>query len=557
MRAVTRKSGLIGALAVTLLASACGGGDEGEGEANVPPGEVAGAITVRGCTPENPFIPSNTNEVCGGNPLHNVLAKLVRYDPDTAEPINEIAESIESNDSKTWTIKLKDGWTFHDGTPVQAKNFVDAWNWGAYGPNAQLNSYFFEPIQGYDEVHPADPDGTAGPQQAPPPTADKMSGLKVVDDLTFEVTLSRPKSVFKTMLGYTAFAALPDSFFADNGAAFGKNPIGAGPYKFVSYTENQSIVLTANTDYQGENKPTVKDVTYKVYQDIDAAYTDLLADNLDILDQLPPSALAGGKYQTDLGDRAIEQAEGVIQTVTFPLYDPRFPQDDPKNKELRKAISMAIDRESIVRNVFNDTRIPMTGWVSPVVDGYKEGVCGEACVFDEEKAKAAFASAGGFSGPLTLSYNADGGHKDWVDATCISIKNTLGIDCQPKPYVDLATLRKDVNDRKMDGLIRTGWQMDYPSIENFLTPLYRTGGSSNDSEYSNKAFDDQMNAADQAPPEEANALYQEAEQILATDLPAIPMWYYKTVAGYSNNVAQVDFDPFGRPVMASVTLKSS
>src|SRR5688500_11440294 len=194
MRAVTRKSGLIGALAVTLLASACGGGDEGEGEANVPPGEVAGAITINGCNPENPFIPANTNEVCGGNPLDSVLAKLVRYDPKTAEPTNEIAESIESNDSKTWTIKLKDGWTFHDGTPVQAKNFVDAWNWGAYGPNAQLNSYFFEPIQGYDEVHPADPDGAAGPQQAPAPTADKMSGLKVVDDLTFEVTLSQPKS---------------------------------------------------------------------------------------------------------------------------------------------------------------------------------------------------------------------------------------------------------------------------------------------------------------------------------------------------------------------------
>jgi oligopeptide transport system substrate-binding protein len=554
MRAVTRKSGLIGALAVTLLASACGGGGEGEGEANVPPGEVAGAVTVRGCTPENPFIPTNTNEACGGNVLDNILAKLVRYDAKTAEPINNIAESIESDDSQHWTIKLKDGWTFHDGTPVKAKNFVDAWNWGAYGPNAQLNSYFFEPIQGYADVNPSPPEGSPPDAQPPTPTVNTMSGLKIVDDLTFEATLAAPKSVFPVMLGYTAFAPLPDSFFADNGAAFGKNPIGAGPYKFVSYTENQSIVLTANTDYQGENKPSVKDVTYKIYQDLDAAYTDLLADNLDINDEIAPSGLAGGKYQTDLGERVVEQAEGTTQTITFPLYDPKFPA---ANADLRKAISMAIDRESIVRNVFNDTRIPMTSYVSPVVDGYKEGNCGDACIFNEAEAKKLFQSAGGFSGTLTIAYNADGGHKEWVDATCISINNTLGINCQGKPYVDFATMRAEINDRKMDGLYRTGWQMDYPSIENFLVPIYKTGASSNDGEYSNPTFDEQLNKADQAKTDEANALYQEAEQTLAADMPVIPLWFNKTVAGYSNNVASVDFTAFGTPDLSSVRLKSS
>jgi oligopeptide transport system substrate-binding protein len=555
MRAVTRKSGLIGALAVTLLASACGGGGGEEEQANVPPGEVAGSITVYGCTPENPFIPTNTNENCGGRILDNVLAKLIRYDTETSEPINNIAESIESpsEDNQHWTIKLKEGWKFHDGTPVKAKNFVDAWNWGAYGPNAQLNSYFFEPIQGYADLNPEDPDGD-GPQTAPTPTTNTMSGLKVVDDLTFEVTLRQPKSVFPIMLGYTAFAPLPESFFADNGAAFGKNPIGAGPYKFVSYTENQSIVLTANADYQGEDKPAVKDATYKIYQELDAAYTDLLADNLDVLDDIPPSGLAGGKYQTDLGDRVVERAQGAIQTVTFPLYDPKFPA---ANADLRKAISMAVDRESIVRNVFNDTRIPATSFVSPVVDGYKEGNCGNVCDFNESEAKKLFQSAGGFSGTLTLGYNADGGHKEWVDATCISITNTLGINCQGKPYVDFATFRQEVNARKMDGMFRTGWVMDYPSIENFLTPLYKTGASSNDAEYTNPQFDAKMDEADKASTDEANALYQEAEEMVAADLPAIPLWYYKTVAGFSNNIEKVEFAGNGNADLSSVVLKSS
>ena len=70
---------------------------------------------------------------------------MVRLDPETAEPILAVASSIESDDNQTWTITLNEGWTFHDGTDVTAQSFVDAWNWSAYGPNAQLNSYFFGP----------------------------------------------------------------------------------------------------------------------------------------------------------------------------------------------------------------------------------------------------------------------------------------------------------------------------------------------------------------------------------------------------------------------------
>ena len=99
---------------------------------------------------------------------------------------------------------------------------------------------------------------------------------------------------------------------------------------------------------------------------------------------------------------------------------------DPK---VRQAISMAIDRDTIIKQIFNGARDPATGWVSPVVDGYKADACGEYCTFDPAKAKAKLAEAGGYSGRLTITYNADGPHKEWTEATCNSIKQTLGIEC--------------------------------------------------------------------------------------------------------------------------------
>ena len=130
-----------------------------------------------------------------------------------------------------------------------------------------------------------------------------------------------------------------------------------------------------------------------------------------------------------------------------------------------------------------------------MVDGFKAGACGDACKFNAEEAKALYAKSGGYKGgPLTITVNADGGHKPWADAACNSIKNTLGLDCVTKTTPDFKTLRDQVNKREIKGLFRSGWQMDYPSIENFLAPIYGTGAGSNDTAYSNTEFDAKLAA---------------------------------------------------------------
>ena len=146
MRETTRTVAVAVMSAAALLAAGCGSGDSDGGTSSE--GKAGGEITIRGCNPENPLIPSNTTETCGGNIIDAFAAKLVHYNAEDAKPEMDIAESIETTDNQTFTVKLKKGYKFQDGTEVKAKNFVDAWNYAAAAKNAQASGYFMEPIEG-------------------------------------------------------------------------------------------------------------------------------------------------------------------------------------------------------------------------------------------------------------------------------------------------------------------------------------------------------------------------------------------------------------------------
>ena len=541
MRVKTRAMAAAAITSLALLA-ACGGagGDTPEPQASQPPGQAGGEIVVRGCTPQKALLPASTSETCGGNILDAASAKLVHYNSDNAAPENDIAESIESDDNQNFTIKIKP-YKFHDGTVVKAKNFVDAWNYAAYGPNAQDASYFFTPVEGYGDLQcGATPEGEPD-CKGQAPKAKEMTGLKVVDDTTFTIKTTEKVSNLPVRLGYTAFSPLPDSFFTAEGAkAQEKLPVGAGPFKVVSNSATE-IVLEKFADYSGTLKPSVDKVTFRIYNSDAAAYTDVQANNLDFTDIIPSDRLVDDLYKTELEGRNSSRETGVFQSITFSPVDEQF-KDNP---ELRKAISMALDRDLVTKQIFNGTRTPATGWVSPVVDGYKPDVCGEFCRFDAAKAKQMFEAAGGYDGTLTLTYNADGGHKEWTEAACNSIGQSLGIECVARSVPDFATLQNQLDARELKGLFRTGWQMDYPHIENFLAPLYGKGADSNYSEYNNPEFDKKLAEAAAADSVEAgNALYQEAEAILAKDFPVMPLWYVSTQVGWSENVTDVKVTPF-------------
>jgi oligopeptide transport system substrate-binding protein len=531
------------AAGVALLVTACGGGG---GSSNASTGDSGGgngggqanaSVKVYGCQPQNPLIPGDTNEDCGQHVVDYLFRGLVTYDKD-GNTHNVIAKSIKTNDQQHFTITIKNGWKWQDGTPVTAKDFVKAWNYTAYAPNAQLDADYLSHIKGYDQVHPPEPEGS---DKAPKPNAKKMSGLQVVNDHTFKVTLNKPFSVFPVTLGYGAFDPLPPVFFKEGAKKFGKQPVGDGPYKLVSYKPRQQIELTRFDDFGGTNSSNVKNVTMPIYQKEKAAYRDLISGNLDAMYQVPTNVLKNDRWQKQLGkDHTKDIPISATQTVSFALYDKDLPTSS--NPQMRQALSMAVNRQQINKTIYNGSRPPADGWAPPSVNGYTKNACQGFCQYKPQKSKALWKKSGGAKkvDSLSVSYNADGDHKAWMEAFCQSIQNTLGVKCVAKPVVDFSTFRDKIQSQKIKGMFRSGWIQDYPSIQDFLEPIYTKGATANDSKYHSAKFDKLIAQGDAAPNlQKANKSYQQAEALLAKDMPVIPVYFYHQETGWSKKLSNV------------------
>ena len=263
------------------------------------------------------------------------VSPLVDYD-DANKAVELAAESVTSSDNTVWTIKLKDGYTFHNGEKVTADNYLDAWNYGAYAPNGQNSSYFFEKVGGYDDL------------QGETPKAKTLSGLKKVDDLTFTVTLSQPYSEFKTMLGYTAFYPMPKAAFSAPGVlneGYEQAPIGQGPFKMKGTWQHDAKVEVEKYDAFPGEQPKVAGVEFRIYQQQTAAYADVLSDNLDVIKTIPTENLSTAV--TDLGDRFKQSPASTLQVLSFPTFHKEFSNpESARRSRWRSTVARSRSRSS-------------------------------------------------------------------------------------------------------------------------------------------------------------------------------------------------------------------
>ncbi|OBF05204.1 ABC transporter substrate-binding protein [Mycobacterium sp. 852002-10029_SCH5224772] len=537
MRRMRTPSALLAPLAVALLTAAslagCGGG--------VLSPDL---VVVNGGEPPNPLIPTGTNDSQGGRILDRLFAGLMSYDA-AGHPSPEVAQSIETTDNVNYRVILKPGWTFTDGSPVTAHSFVDAWNYGALSTNAQLQQSFFSPIDGFDAVAGLTGDGK--------PTTTTMSGLRVVNDLEFTVRLKAPTIDFRLRLGHSAFYPLPVAAFRDMGA-FGQHPIGNGPYQLAegpdgpAWEHNVRIDLRPNPSYRGNRKPHNKGLRFEFYANLDTAYADLLSGNLDVLDTIPPSALP--VYQRDLGDKVTSGPAAINQSLDTPLRLPHFGGEEGRLRRL--ALSAAINRSQISRQIFADTRSTARDFTARSLPGFDPNIAGsDALDFNPGRARQLWAQAdaiSAWSGRYAIAYNADAGHQDWVDAVANSIKNVLGIDAAGAPQPTFAGFRTQITNRSIATAFRAGWQGDYPSMIEFLAPLFATGAGSNDVGYSSQVFDAALATAEAAPDlPRATELANDAQRILFHDMPVVPLWNYISVVGWSPEVSNVTVTWNGLP----------
>ncbi|MEV0968998.1 peptide ABC transporter substrate-binding protein [Microtetraspora glauca] len=460
-----------------------------------------------------------TLDACGSEPLDALFTGLTEYVPGTSRARYAVATSITTKDNRVYHVTLRKGWKFHDGTEVKARNFVEAWNQTA--ATKTDSSFLFGEIEGYGKR--------------------KMSGLKVTGDHTFTITLSAPLGVFVKRLSMSAFSPLPDSTLK-NPASFEKKPVGNGPYRVVSWSPSSESVVERSDDYPGA-KPAVERIVYRAYRDEDVLYADLRSGDVDFTTLIPSTKLA--TFKKDLDGRVISRPGHVNQVITFPAKV-------AANTDFRKAISMAIDRERITREVFGGGRVPARSFVPPTAEGSRRDPCGQVCAYNPNKARKYLtkALASGFRPPavLPLYYNADSAHADWVKPVAASVNKTLGgkVKVVPKPIRTFYEFREAVTGGRLDGMFRVGWQLDFPHIQNVLAPMYGSDGVSNDGGYRNPRFDALLRAADrQRSSAKAIKLYQQAEALLVRDLPAIPLWDYGQLAGFSERIAKAGLTPTG------------
>ncbi len=506
------------------------------------PSTPPGMFSVYLGEPQRPLVPGNTTETEGAKVIGAVWTPLVTFDKESrAVTYDGAAESVTSSDNVHWTIKLRPGWTFHDGTAVTAESYARAWNYTALSTSAQGASYFFSNIQGYDDLQAGDDGG---------PAATEMTGLWAVDKDTIKVTLAAPFAIFPLTLGYHAFDPLPEVFYADP-TAFGKKPIGNGPFRAdTEWVPGRGIALSRFDDYAGMDKAKSRGVVLRVYTELSTGYTDVLAGNLDILKNLPPDAYASAK--DIFGDRYLEQSSPDITSLGFPLYDPRY-----ADVRVRRALSMAIDRKAITEAIFLGTRVPADSFAPPTVVGYRAGACGKWCEYHPDEAKQLLAEAGfDTAAPVEIWFNAGAGHDGWMIAVGNMFRK-IGLTYKLRGNLQFNEFLSKRDAKEMNGPFRLAWLMDYPSIENFLAPQYATAAlaptGSNTTFYSSQAFDAALAAGDRAPTIEAASIaYERAEDILVDDLPAAPLFHGLDQAVWTKRVSNVEYDILGEIVLANV-----
>ncbi len=528
------------AAAVALLVTACGGGDDGgdtEGtggnQSTANPDQPSGGTYSINLT-EPQFLAPSSN--CYESECSKVLSAIndpvVSIDRDTGELVYDgLAESITPNDDQSvWTIKLKDGRTFQNGEPVNADKFIQAWNYSSNPKNEQQTAGFMSHIQGAGK-------------------GETMSGLKKVDDLTFEVTLTGPFSQFGTVLTYApAWAPIADECLADVKAC-NEQPIGTGPYQMDGpWRHDEGITVTKWADYNGEKPGQADTIEFKMFSDMVAAFRAYQGGQLDVLDALEPTIYQEGVNQA--GDRMVQTENSSLTYMGFPTKTAPF-----DNADYRRAVSLSIDRQAIIDAVLNGQAKPSTDIVVPVIPGSRDDAC-EYCVYDPDQAKEVFAkTSGSTNDTVELWFNSGSGHEGWVEAIGNSMKNSLGINFKMKG-TEWAQYLNLLGAHEFTGPFRLGWSMDYPSPENYIRPIVGTNGDSNYSQYSNKELDALLVKGDQAATtEEAFKYYQQAGDIALSDMPILPLWSGVNTTVWSENVDNVVYDGMdGQVLIREVTV---
>lgn len=447
------------------------------------------------------------------------------------EPL--LAEKWENKNNTVWTFHLRPGITWSDGTAITAKDVV--WSWQRLVDPKTASPYASYP----GNMHILN---AADISQGKKPV-DSL-GVKAVDDSTLEVTLTQPTASFLPMLAHPSLVPIDQVLVNRFGDKWTKpeHIVTSGAYKVTDWVVNERIVAERNTRYWNNKATVINKVTYLPISAETADVNRFKAGEIDITYTIPVNQFA--QLSKTFGEQV--SVEPQLATYYYEFNTTKPPFNDPR---LRRALNMGLDKDIIADKVMAQGQRP--AWVisQPEIGGVKLSPP-DYSTWPREKrlaeAKKLLNEAGfNEAHPLSfnLLYNTMETHQRIAIAASSMWKKNLGVEAKLQNQ-EWKTMLDTMHTGNFDA-VRYAWIADYDDAATFLNN-FRTGSSENTSKYSNSAYDEALdNAAKAKDVAERGKYYQQAENILARDVPAIPVYHYVRTHLVKPWVGGFNPDPLG------------
>lgn len=479
--------------------------------------------------------------------LQNVYEGLVGWGTDN-QVVPLVAEKWDvSSDGKTYTFHIRHGVKFHNGREVTADDFK--WTF-----ERNCSKDFASPVaSGYlDDI--------AGAMDKINGKATEVKGVQVADPYTLKITLLAPRAYFLGKLTYLTGAVVCKEAIKEKPSAAGiplkqirsgAEMVGTGPYKVVSYVPNQVTVLEPFADYRG-GKPKVDRMERPVMGDASTRLNKFKSGEIDLVQLERQDVAALQKDSTYSGQLHFYPRPSIFYIGMNSEAQPAF-----KNRNLRRAIGMAIDRKYIVEQVLGGLVDPANSIIPPGVFGHRDNAA--VLPFDVNAAKKALADAGlgdPSSVQLEITYRADRPDIRIVaESVAAQLKQNLGLNVKQR-QLDWKQYLETWN-RGQIGFFHMRWAADYLDPENFVSHMLASYGAENRGIlYHNPDFDNICRQADaELDPNKRTALYAKAEDIALQDAPWVPIYFQKDTELISPHVKGLRDSLFGHLPHTTVSIE--
>jgi len=497
----------------------------------VPEGGVLNLYSIDPVTLD----PALSGDMTSHNYILQLFGGLVRLDDDL-KPAPDIAQSWKvSSDGKTYTFYLRHDVRFHDGREVRAQDFKYSWERACQpATGSHTAATYLGDIVGVLEV-------LAGKTQ-------EISGVKVIDDWTLEVTIDAPRSYFLFKLSYsTAFVV--DKGNVESGKKWWLKPNGTGPFKLKKWDKEELMILERNELYYAE-KAKLNSVVFMLWGGVpmnmyelgEIDVTDVYFSYIDrVTDKKAP-------FYPELR---------IVPELSFSYigFDTTKPPFDDVN--IRRAFSKALDKDKLVSLVFKDTVRRADGILPPGMPGFNQDLEGLNSDVVEAKALIRASKYGDVSNlpPITITTSGWGGLiASGLEAAVYQWRQNLGVEVkvrQLEPERFLYHLKEE-----KDEMFYIGWIADYPHPQNFLEVLFHSGTNYNYGEYSNPEVDSLLKeAAVEQDIGLSLELYQQAEQKLVSDAACLPLWFGQNYILVKPHIKGYNLNPQGAVKLNSVFIE--